>query len=312
MKKGGPEIHILTVHLAAVTAMLFWGFSFILSKIVFRVYTPLTTIFFRLLISVFFLFIYMFLTGQFEKIKKKDFWLFAGGALFNPFLYFIGENYGLERVSASLSSIIIATIPVFTPFFAWHFFKERLRKINVLGLIVSFLGLILIIVNRQFRIDASLSGILLLFMAVLAAVIYTLFLKKLSFSYKPVTIITWQNLIGLIFFAPFFFIHDFKDILHVNPGVTGVVALFSLGILCSSVAFVLFTYSIKNLGITKSNLYTNLVPVIASIAAFFILKESFSLPKVIGIGIVICGVILSEVNVTGKFFKRTKSWIQKF
>ena len=92
MKKGVPEISKLTVHLTAITAMLFWGFSFILSKIVFRFYTQLTTIFFRLLISVFFLFVYLYVTQQFEKVKKKDLWLFFAGAFFNPFLYFIGEK----------------------------------------------------------------------------------------------------------------------------------------------------------------------------------------------------------------------------
>ena len=300
MKKGGPDIQKFTVHLAAIAAMLFWGFSFILSKYIFNFYTPLTTIFFRLLISVLFLFIYLLVTGGFEKLKKKDLWLFAGSAVFNPFLYFIGENYGLLRVPASVTSIIIATIPVFTPFFAWYVFRERIRKINVVGLIISFFGLMLIIVNRQFQIEGSLSGILFLFMAVFAAIIYTLFVKKLSFNYKPVTIIAWQNLIGLFLFAPFFIINDFQDVLHINPGVKGIIALLSLGILCSSLAFVLYTISIKNIGVIKSNLYTNLVPVIASLAAFFILKETFTWQKIIGMFIVIFGVVLSEVGMPGK------------
>ena len=226
-----------------------------------------------------------------------------GGAVFNPFLYFIGENYGLQRVSASVTSIIIATIPVFTPFFAWYVFREHIRRINIIGLIVSFLGLILIIVNRQFQIEGSPSGILLLFMAVFAAIIYTLFLKKLSGSYKPVTIIAWQNLIGLFLFAPFFVVNDLRDVLQINPGVTVLVALFSLGILCSSAAFVLYTVSIKHLGVIKSNLYTNLVPVIASLAAFFVLKESFTVQKIIGMFIVIFGVILSELNTSGNILK---------
>jgi drug/metabolite transporter (DMT)-like permease len=300
MKKGGPDIQRFTVHLAAIAAMLFWGFSFILSKYIFNFYTPLTTIFFRLLISVIFLFLYLLLAGGFEQLKKKDLWLFIGSAVFNPFLYFIGENYGLQRVPASVTSIIIATIPVFTPFFAWYVFRERIRRINVIGLIISFFGLMLIIVNRRFQIEGSVSGILFLFMAVFSAIIYTLFVKKLSFSYKPVTIIAWQNLIGLFLFAPFFIINDFQDVLHIDPGVKGIIALLSLGILCSSLAFVLYTISIKHIGVIKANLYTNLVPVIASLAAFFILKETFTLQKIIGMFIVIFGVVLSEVNFSGK------------
>ena len=110
------------VHIAALFSMLFWGFSFIWSKMVFEEYTPLTTIFFRLIISFIFLFALMLIRKEWERIKKQDYWLFIVSSFFNPFLYFIGENYGLDRVSASVSAFIIATIPVFTPFVAYKVF----------------------------------------------------------------------------------------------------------------------------------------------------------------------------------------------
>ena len=90
------------VHIAAFFSMMFWGFSYVWSKIVFEYYTPLTTIFFRLIISFITLFLLMLLFRQFEKIKKEDIWLFLVSAIFNPFLYFICESYGLVRVSASI------------------------------------------------------------------------------------------------------------------------------------------------------------------------------------------------------------------
>jgi len=296
-----------SVHIAAVVSMIFWGFSFILSKIVFEFYTPLTTVFFRLLISTIFLFLVILLARHFEKINPKDIWLFIAGAFFNPFLYFLCENYGLERVSASVSAIIISTIPVFAPFVAFKIFGEKLTVINIIGLIISFLGLMLILFNCQFQLDASPIGIALLFLAVFSAVVYTVFLKKLSFKYSPITIISWQNLIGVVFFLPLFIIYDYKEVIQIIPGRTTIISLLSLGILCSSLAYVLFTYSIKHLGISKSNLYTNLIPVIASIAAFFILKEGFTLQKISGIAIVILGVLLSQQSMTGKIFKRKRS-----
>ena len=53
----------------------------------------------------------MLATKKFEKIKPKDYLLFFFSSFFNPFLYFIGENYGLDKVSASVSAFIVATIP---------------------------------------------------------------------------------------------------------------------------------------------------------------------------------------------------------
>ncbi|MCB2208874.1 MAG: DMT family transporter [Bacteroidetes bacterium] len=294
------------VHIAAILSMIFWGFSFILSKTVFELYTPLTTIFFRLVISSIFLFPLIKLTGKFEKIDRKDFGLLIGGAFFNPFLYFIGENYGLDLVSVSISAIIIATIPVFTAIVALKMFAEKLSSINIFGMIISFFGLTIILVNKEFKLDASPSGIALLFLAVISAVIYTVYIKKLTLKYKPITIITWQNLAGALFFLPFFILFDFKEVMLIKPDIKTILSLVGLGVLCSSAAYILFIYAIKHLGISKSNLYTNLIPVIASLAAFFLLKEDYSWQKASGMGVVIIGVMLSQFNRNSRFFNRRK------
>jgi drug/metabolite transporter (DMT)-like permease len=300
------------VHIAAIFSMIFWGFSFVLSKTVFEFYTPLTTIFFRLIISSMFLFPLIKLTGKFEKIDRKDLGLLIGGAFFNPFLYFIGENYGLNLVSVSVSAIIISTIPVFTAFVALKIFAEKLSKINIFGMVISFFGLTIILVNKEFKLDASPLGITLLFLAVVSAVIYTVYIKKLTVKYKPITIITWQNLAGVLFFLPFFLIFDFKEVMHIKPDVVTILSLVGLGILCSSAAYILFIYAIKHLGISKSNLYTNLIPVIASLAAFFLLKEDFTWTKAVGIFVVILGVMLSQFNRKSKIFNIKRLWMQKY
>ncbi len=284
------------VHIAALTSMFFWGFSYIWSKIVFETYSPLTTIFLRLVISTIFLFLYIYVSGLVEKIDKKDFGLFAVSALLNPFLYFLGENFGLSLVPASLSSIIVATIPLFAPFAAYYFFKERLQPVNLAGLILSFTGLLIIIVNKDFEITANPWGILFLFGAVFSAVFYSIVLKKLTFKYKPLTIITWQNLIGSVYFLPFFLVFEWKRFSAIIPGVDTISSLLMLGIFASSVAYVLFAYIVNRLGVIKSSLYTNIIPVFTSLFAFFILGETFTNQKIIGMAVVIAGVFLSETG----------------
>lgn len=281
-------------HLAALTSMFFWGFSYIWSKIVFETYSPLTTIFLRLLISFLFLLIVMFVSGKREKIDKKDRWLFVVSAALNPFLYFIGENFGLSLSSASLSAIVVATIPLFAPIAAFYFFRERLKRINLAGLIISFLGLLIIILNKDFELTANPVGLLFLFLAVGSAVFYSIFLKKLTYKYKPLTIIAWQNMLGIVYFLPFFLYFDGQNFLQIQPQIKTIGSLVLLGVFASSVSFILFTYTVKNLGIIKSNLYTNLIPIFTAVFSILILGESFSFQKMIGIVIVISGVILSE------------------
>ncbi len=284
------------IHIIAFISMFFWGMSYIWSKIVFEVYSPLTTIFFRLLISSVVLYIFAFATGQLEPIHKKDRWLLLGSAFLNPFLYFIGENFGLSLVSASLSAIIVSTIPLFAPFAAYYFFKERLRPINVAGLMIAFGGLLFIIVNKNFSLNANPLGIMLLFLAVFSAVFYVIFLKKLSLKYRPITIITWQNMIGSLFFLPFFLFFDGDRFLSIRPGMMTIVLLLLLGIFASSLSYVLFTYVVKHLGVIKSSLYTNLIPVFTIIFSFYILGEHSSLRKMMGMLVVIVGVTLSEIG----------------
>ncbi len=289
------KVHI---HIVAFVSMFFWGMSYVWSKIVFEVYSPLTTIYFRLLISFVVLFLFGYFTGQLNPMRKKDRWLFLGSAFLNPFLYFIGENYGLSLVSASLSAIIVATIPLFAPFAAFYFFKERLKLPNVLGLIISFAGLLIIIINKNFQLDANPWGILLLFLAVFSAVFYVVALKQLSQTYSPVTIITWQNMIGSLYFLPFFLFIDGPAFVATRPGILQIVSLFMLGIFASSVAFVLYTLVVKHLGVIKSSLYTNLIPVFTVIFSFYMLGEKPTTVKIIGMIIVIAGVVLSETGKT--------------
>lgn len=276
--------------------MLFWGISYVWSKVVFEYYTPLTTIFLRLLISIAVLFLYMQFSGQFQKIKRKDFWIFAASALFNPFLYFIGESHGLQRVSASVSAFIIATIPVFTPFLAYWFTREKLSKMNLIGLLVSFAGVLFIIFKPDFTLAASPWGIALLFMAVFSAIIYTILLKKLVKKYNAVSIIAWQGLIGILYFLPFFLILDANSFLSIQPSTNAILSLIMLGILASSLAYVLFTYAVKNLGVIQSSIYINLIPVFAAITAFFVLDELFTPLKISGMILVTLGVVLSQMK----------------
>ncbi len=284
------------VHIAAFFAMLFWGISYVWSKVVFEFYTPLTTIFIRLLISIVLLFLFLYLTGRFEKIRRSDFWLFALGAFFNPFLYFIGESHGLQRVSASVSAFIVSTIPVFTPFLAYWFLREKLNVFNLLGLIISFGGVLLIIIRPDLSLAASPLGISLLFLAVFSAIIYAIILKKLLVKYRPVSIIAWQELIGVLFFLPLVLYFDWGTFWVIKPSANALVSLLMLGVLASAVSYVLYTFVLQHMAVSKANIYVNLIPVFAALTSFVVLGEVFTPLKIAGMFLVIFGVVLSQMN----------------
>jgi len=133
-------------------------------------------------------------------------------------------------------------------------------------------------------------------MAVFAAIGYTVILKKIPVHYNAVSIITYQNVIGIIYFLPMFLIFDLKhfDIASIKP--EAVWAVIQLAIFASTIAFIFFTYSIRIIGITKTNVFVNMIPVFTAIFAWWLLDEPLTLKKFIGISIVVGGVFISQLK----------------
>ena len=297
----------IIVHIAGVIAMIIWGLSFIWSSQTYKSLNPTATIFLRLVIATVFFSAILFSFRLNEKIRREHLKLFAIAALFEPFLYFIFEGYGLIYTSPIISSAIIAMIPLVTPVAAAIFMKERLSAMNIVGLIVSFTGVIVMLLNKDMEFSASPLGIMFLFLTVLVAVGYSIALIKLTHLYKPMTVTWMQNIIGMIYFIPLVFIME-----KFMPSDFGnvrayIVPLVCLGIFCSAIAYALWAYAYSKLGASKANVYTNLIPVFTAIFSYIILifnrdnmdisdieAYELNMQKIAGIALVVGGLFLSQ------------------
>ena len=281
---------------AALLSMIFWSFSFVWIKIVYETYGPLTTVLFRLLISSGLMLIFTKLSHKLQTIQSGDLKFFFLLAFFEPFLYFMGESYGLKYVSSTVASVIVATIPLFAPIAAWYFYKEKLSKTNLIGLVITFLGVSLVVLDTSFNFSASPLGVSLEFFAVLGAIGYASVLKGISHRYNTFTIITYQNLIGAAFFLPFWLGFEMNDFAKLAFDAKAFGAIIKLAIFASTFAFILFTYSVRNLGINKSNIFINVIPVFVAVFAYFILGDKLNFHQIVGIAIVISGLFLAQIN----------------
>ncbi len=234
------------------------------------------------------------------KIKKGDRKLFLMLALFEPFVYFLGESFGLTYVSATVCSVLIATIPVFATLGAWLIFKERLKAINYAGIITSFIGVLVFILNSDGSISFNIKGLGLLLLAVLSAVGYNLTLSRLIGTYSPVYIVNVQNLIGAVLFLPLFLILDFKHFISIPLTFDMFKPIIELSIFASCGAFILFAYSVRNMGITKANVFSNCIPVFTALFSFILMGEKLTVQNLVGMAIVIGGLFMSQMNGTNK------------
>jgi len=298
---------LLKVYLAVFIATLFWGFSFIWSKIVLSHLGPITTILFRLIISTILLYSISLFLNKIQKIDKNDWKTIFLLALFQPFLYFIGENIGLTYTSSTVAAVIIATIPLFSPLASYFFLKERIAIMNLFGILISIIGVFLVIIKPDLSFSVSPIGISLLLLAVFSAILYSVVVVKLAGKYNVYTLVTYQNAIGVLFFIPIFLIFEYNDFQKVPFNWAYIIPLIELAVFASSVAFVFFTYGIQNLGVTRANTIANIIPVFTAVFAYFINNERLSLINSMGIAFVIFGLFLSQIRKSNFQLLRRKS-----
>ena len=284
------------VFLALLFSMVFWSFSFVWTKVAFESFPPMTLVLARLVISSVLLVVILLLIKQFQKLQPHDLKYFLLLAFFEPFLYFVGESHGLKLVSSTMGAVVIATIPVFSPVAGYLFFREKLTWSNLLAIVFSFVGVLLIVFESDFSLKVPIAGLLLLFLAVFSAIGYATVLKKIPSSYNAFNVIMYQNIIGALYFIPVFFIFDFHSFSVASVTQSSLQALLMLAVFASTLAFILFTFGVRQVGVVRANIWVNTIPVFTAIISWMVLDEVLTVQKMVGIFVVVGGVMLSQIK----------------
>jgi drug/metabolite transporter (DMT)-like permease len=285
-----------STYVAATIAIILWGFSFVWTNGLLNHQVPIFTfLFIRLSIAGVLLWIFSKITGKLQKVTLTDFLWMSLMAFFEPFIYFIGESFGMQATgSAVLAAVIIATIPITCMITEKVLYKVPFTFYKIIGIFLTIPGIAMVVMNGGSVSVEHAYGIALLFLAVMGATGYGAVVKKLSGKYNSLTIATYQFLIGAVMFFPFF-------ILYVTQGLNAsfftaqvLVPLLSLAIMCSCVAFVFWITAIRGLGITRANIFSALIPAVSALGAAMLGQETITVVTIGGIAIVITGVILAQ------------------
>lgn len=278
-------------------SVIFWGVSFILTKELFlseehMTVTILITV--RLAIATLVMLPALALTRRLQRIRREDIKWFLLLALCEPFIYHLCETSGVQLVSGSLASVVIATIPLFVPFGMWIAYRQRIRLPLIIGVVLSLTGVFIMLMGGE-GLTGNLKGLLFLSGAVIIAVVYTLLLVKVVDKYHPLVVTTWQNVIGLAYFLPLMFAFDSAALPLLSWSPKMLLLLLVLGLFCSTLAYAGYNYGVRNLGASEACIFNNAIPIFSLIAALLIGQESFSWGKLAGMCIVIAGVVISQI-----------------
>lgn len=213
-------------------------------------------------------------------------------------LYHIFFTIGIDLTTASNSSLLIATAPVFTVLFGGMLREEKITWRQVGGIILSFLGVILIVraSGTDFSIGSqSLLGDLLSLGAAAGAAMSAVLAKSLLKNYSSLRMMTWAIFAGTILLIPF----GLPSLASQNWGQISFSSWLGLGyavVFSSVIAYVLWFRGIGELGPTKTMVYGNFIPVVAVIIAALTLGEVITWGHILGGGIVLAGVTVTRLS----------------
>jgi len=276
---------------AIILTSVFWGYSFVSTKIILTELPPVTIAFFRQIIASSVLIIFLSIKKLFVKMPFKDVLLLAASSLFGIVFYFLFENIGLKYTTASNGSIIVAAVPIFTLVTESLFYKFKITIRVVSCVIVSIIGVFLVIFE-QGSLDFSsgtTKGNLLMIGAMISWVIYTIICKSLNGKYKGIVITTYQMIAASIIFIPF--IIPEIDQWH-GISTYSLINLLYLAFFCSALAYFLYNFAVKSLGATVTSMFLNLIPIVSIIGGVLVLKETISLLQIGGMLLIMLSLFL--------------------
>ena len=295
-------------HLAAFFTIVIWGTTFIATKVLLQVLTPVEILFYRFFLGYLILWLVVPKNLKLDNHKQELYFMAAG--LLGVTLYFLLENFALTFTLAANVGVIIAIAPFFTALFDYFFLHgERPRLRFFIGFFVAITGICLISFRGDNTVHLNPAGDLL---AIAAAVVwagYSTFTKRIStFGYG--TILTTRRIFfyGLVFMIPALFIFGFHLDFSVFTEFKNLANILFLGFGASALCFVTWNLAVKLLGPVKTSVYIYMVPVITVVTSVIILHEHVTLPAALGIGLTIAGLFLSESRLD---FKRQKTINEK-
>ena len=274
-----------------------WGSSFIFMRIGSPEFGPVLFMALRTLIASMFLYPLLRLKKQHHALDGYWLKIFIVGTL-NTAIPFALFGYAVLTLSAGVTSILNATVPIFGAIVGYVWLKDKLSLTAMLGLVLGFLGVYLLMFDK---ITSSQSDVILPTLAVLGATLcYAIsanFTKVYLSGFKSLPLATGSQISATVLLLPasLFFLPESV------PSISAIYSVLTLGVLCTGIAYILFFRLINDLGPTKAISVTYLIP------AFGLLWGALFLDEVITLSILIgCGFILFGVGLTTGVFSRSK------
>jgi drug/metabolite transporter (DMT)-like permease len=279
-----------------IAMVVIWGLNYSVIKIALSDVPPFTFNALRFSLATLIMVILLMRRGESLRLPRHDLLPvivlgLAGHALYQ--IFFIG---GLARTTPANSALLLATLPIWVVIYGQLTGVERSSREVWLGIVVSFIGIILLVLGGGDGVNLSASTLTGDLMTLLAAMLwagYSTISKPLLVRHSPVKITTMQMLIG----TPLLIALGLPGVISQNwtavPAVAWGAVLYS-AVLSTVVGYVLWTIGLKRAGNARTAIYSNVTPVVAVVAAWVLLGERLQPGQLVGAVIVLAGLVLTR------------------
>ena len=239
-----------------------------------------------------------------EIIKKKDYIIsnyklfivlgVTSITIFNSIVY-----YSLNFTQVISGVLMISTIPVMIMFFSSILKIEKTNLFQVIGVILSFLGVIIIITKANFEILKNLNfnkGDITMVIAMLSWALYSTLLKKQKYEISQLSLLQVVMSFGLIFLIPIYFI-EYQLGFRITLEKPFILILSYVVLLPGLASFILWIKGISIIGANRSGVFLHLMPIMSAIMAMIIFNEKFMFYHMLGACFIISGILLSNKKV---------------
>jgi drug/metabolite transporter (DMT)-like permease len=282
----------------ALLAIIFWGFSFIATKVVLREVHPFTLLTLRFGIGGLLLLLVQLQRnrGFLKTFSSKDWVSIIFLAIVGISGHTLLQAYGLLYTSATNTGWIVAITPIFITIAARLFLGERITARRMIGILVGFCGIFLVISKGVFslsifRFGSTFGDIL----ALISAITWTAFTvggKGFLSRFSPLAAITPIMIVGCLITLPFTWLKWEWDILF-RLSLTGWTGILFLGVFCSGLAYLFWYSALEKNDSGVVGIYLYLEPLVTLIGAYFLLKEEIEWITLWGGGMILLGVYLA-------------------
>jgi len=284
-----------SIKILMVMAALFWAGAFIAGKLSVEEFPPVSLTFFRFLIASAVIFVILAVKERDISIKKEDLPIFLALGVIGMIGYHILFFMALKYTSPVNAALIGAINPLVTTIFSVIFLKEKIRIVNILAIMVSLSGVVLIVTNGSLDFFADMKfnvGDMLMLVAVVCWAAYAIISKRALARYSPIKVTSYAFLVCTVMLLPFLPLESPMQFLPQTT-IGGWTSVVYMAIFASVGGYLIQQMSIKKMGPSKTSLYVNLVPVFSMVLAFFILGEAISAVKVAAASLIIGGVYMN-------------------